>query len=148
MIDVLKQIADIERMFLHELKERWRVLYGSEPPKANPKYLKRRLIYRVQELAYGGLSNATRERLRDIAKAEGWSEFPNKKRRRRRASDAPVEGTRLVRTWRGEVYEVTVVKGGVEFEGRLYPSLTAVAKAITGTHWNGPAFFGLRKKAS
>jgi hypothetical protein len=58
--------------------------------------------------------------------------------------DLPVEGTRLVREWNGERHEVTVVAGGFEYGGRRYRSLTAVATAITGAHWSGPAFFGLR----
>ena len=56
-------------------------------------------------------------------------------------------GTRLVREWQGDRYEVTVVKGGFEFEGRKYRSLTAITKVITGTHWNGFLFFGLQKRA-
>jgi hypothetical protein len=55
-------------------------------------------------------------------------------------------GTRLVRDWNGQRYDVLVTHDGFEFEGRPYKSLTAIAKAITGTHWNGPHFFGLRRK--
>jgi hypothetical protein len=58
----------------------------------------------------------------------------------------PVVGTRLVREWRGERHEVTVVPGGFEYLGRLYRSLTAIAKVITGQHWNGRLFFGLRRR--
>ena len=54
-------------------------------------------------------------------------------------------GTKLVRDWKEKTYEVTVVHGGFEFEGRRYKSLTAIAEAITGSHWNGRAFFGLKK---
>jgi hypothetical protein len=57
----------------------------------------------------------------------------------------PVAGTRLVREWNGRTYEVTVVYGGFEYDGRRYRSLTAIATAITGTHWNGRAFFGLKE---
>ena len=57
----------------------------------------------------------------------------------------PVVGTRLVREWHGERHEVTVTKDGLEYEGRPYRSLSAVAKVISGGHWSGPAFFGLRK---
>jgi len=58
-----------------------------------------------------------------------------------------VADTRLVREWNGNRYEVTVVHGGFEFQGRRYRSLSAITKAITGTHWNGPGFFGLRKNS-
>lgn len=66
-------------------------------------------------------------------------------KRRQRKNGMPVAGTWLIREWQGRRYEVTVVDGGFEYEGRRYRSLTAITKAITGTHWNGPAFFGLRK---
>jgi hypothetical protein len=58
----------------------------------------------------------------------------------------PVVGTRLIRDWNDRRYEVTVTYGGFEFEGRRYRSLSAIAKVITGTHWNGRAFFGLKQQ--
>ncbi len=64
---------------------------------------------------------------------------------RRKKKGMPLIGTRLVREWNGTRYEVTVVRGGYEFDGRRYRSLTAIVKEITGTKWNGPAFFGLRE---
>jgi len=64
----------------------------------------------------------------------------------RRHPSLPMVGTRLVRDWNGLRYDVLVTQDGFEFEGRPYKSLTAIAKAITGTHWNGPNFFGLRRK--
>ncbi len=76
----------------------------------------------------------------------GFDEFGGEPERRKESHhkpDIPVAGTRLVREWNGRRYEVTVASGGFVFEGR-YRSLTAIAKAITGTHWNGRAFFGLR----
>ena len=69
----------------------------------------------------------------------------DKKERRRQKNGIPVVGTRLIREWQGRRYEVTTVQGGFEHEGRRYRSLSAIARAITGTSWNGPAFFGLRK---
>ena len=65
--------------------------------------------------------------------------------RRQRKNGVPVAGTRIVRDWHGKRHEVTVTEGGFEYEGRRYRSLSAIARAITGTRWNGPAFFGLRK---
>ena len=68
--------------------------------------------------------------------------------RSRRANDRPITGTTLIREWQGTAYEVTVQTGHFEFQGQRYQSLSAIAKAITGTVWNGWAFFGLRSRRS
>ncbi len=145
---ILKQITDLEGLGRPELKERWRSLFGTEPPSYSRDLLIGRLAYRIQELAYGGLSEDVKARLDACLPADGIdTEFheADRVKRRQRKNGMPVAGTRLIREWQGRRYEVTVVQGGFEFEGRRYRSLTAVTKAITGTHWNGPAFFGLRK---
>ena len=105
-----------------------------------------------QEIAYGGLSNETRLKMRAVLDDHGFDENgcrTEKKRERgaRQATDAPIAGTKFVRTWNGQRYEVTAISGGFEYDGRRYRSLTAVAKAITGTHWNGRLFFGLKRTA-
>lgn len=145
---VLAQIAELQELSHAELHERWRALYGAEPPTYNRALLIKRLAYRVQELAHGGLSEFARAELRRHMQAESLdaeaAEVARLKRRQRK-NGMPVAGTRLIREWQGRRYEVTVVDGGFEYEGRRYRSLTAITKAITGTHWNGPAFFGLRK---
>jgi len=143
----LKQIADLERMSTADLQQRWWQLVGSEPPRYNREFLVKRLAHRIQELAHGGLPQSARDRMRELLDEAGYDEIGalNGKRGPTQArSDLPVRGTRLVREWNGGRYEVTVVPGGFEYAGRRYRSLTAIAKAITGTHWNGPAFFGLR----
>jgi hypothetical protein len=145
--NVLRQIADLERMGTSELQDRWRQLIGGEPPRYNREFLVKRLAYRLQELAYGGLRPDTREQMNRLLDDAGYNELGGLRaggRASRARSDLPVVGTRLVREWDGERHEVTVVHGGFEFRGRRYRSLTAITKAITGTHWNGRAFFGLR----
>ena len=142
---VLKQIAQLPNLTYDELKERWRALYGTEPPAYNKPFLIKRLAYRIQELAYGGLSDAAKERLEQIAKENGLDKMASIKRTTRKKKNMPVVGTRLIREWNGERYEVTVVKNGYEFEGKVFRSLSAITKEITGTSWNGPAFFGLRQ---
>jgi len=144
---VLKQIADLERMTPAALQDRWRQLIGGEPPRYNRQFLLRRLAHRLQELADGGLRPDTREQMNRLLGDGGYNELGGLRaggRTSRARSDLPVAGTRLVREWDGQRHEVTVVHGGFEFRGRRYRSLTAITKAITGTHWNGPAFFGLR----
>ena len=142
---VLKQVAELPELDSDQLKERWRAMFGSEPPAYNKPYLIKRLAYRIQELAFGGLSEAAQAQLRDALQEDDG--LPGRMQRRRRKLGMPVVGTRLVREWQGNRYEVTVVSGGFEFEGRKYRSLSAITKAITGTHWNGPGFFGLRQNS-
>ena len=145
---ILKQVAELPKLSMAKLRERWRILHGSDPPAYNKAFLVKRLAHRVQELAHGGLSKRARDRLRQIdADSNGDGEIAPMNRRKRK-DNAPVAGTRLIREWQGERHEVTVVVGGFEFDGRRYRSLSAIAREITGTQWNGPDFFGLRKRRS
>jgi hypothetical protein len=146
---IVKQIAGLQRQSVPELKERWRDLFGTEAPAYNRAFLVKRLAYRLQELTHGGLSAATQAKMKDILRGAGLTEdglTPGTGRSAKRTPNRPILGTRLVRTWRGDRHEVTVVQGGYEYQGRRYRSLTAITELITGTHWNGPAFFGLRTK--
>ena len=143
----LRQITQLNKLSFSELQARWRSLLGNEPPAYHRRFLVKRLAYRIQELAYGGLSETTRAQMADILQDAGLDEqasIPGRGRTQKRPNDLPLAGTRLVREWNGRRYEVTVASGGFVFEGRRYRSLTAITKAITGTHWNGRAFFGLR----
>jgi hypothetical protein len=138
---IVRQVAELARMPIDKLRGRWEVLYGTPPPGNNRDYLVRRLAYRIQELAFGGLEESTRQKLREAAERADEKPAPRKRR-----EGLPVAGTRLVREWNGRRYEVTVTADGVVYDGRPYRSLTAVAKAITGAHWNGRAFFGLKRQ--
>ena len=103
---------------------------------------KRGLAYRIQELAYGGLSEETLERLEAIA-----DELEGKTARRcRLRANRPIAGTRLIREWKGVEHCVTVRTDDFEYQGRPYKSLSAIAKLITGTQWNGLVFFGLKNQ--
>ena len=100
------------------------------------------LAYRIQEKEFGGLSHAARKRLREIAA----SFAPGKKNSPPRESSIE-SGTRLIRSWHGEVHEVSVTDAGFEYRGKQYRTLSKIAREITGTQWSGPLFFGIRKKA-
>jgi hypothetical protein len=145
-MSVIKQIADLQNLSQKELVALWRTLCGSEPPAYNRQFIIKRLAYRIQEIAYGGLSEDTHKKMDTVLKRHGYDENgmpvarPDRSSRRK---DAPVIGSKLVREWNGGRYEVTALREGFEYEGRKYRSLSAIAKAITGTHWNGRAFFGL-----
>jgi hypothetical protein len=136
---VAARVAALPKTSTPELKQMWRNLYDKEPPGFSRNYLISRLAYRIQELAYGGLKPATRARLDALADAL------DPKAARKRIANGPVVGTRLVREFRGREYTVTVLAGGFEWEGRRYKSLSAVARAITGTRWNGLTFFGVKR---
>ncbi|MEX2453686.1 MAG: DUF2924 domain-containing protein [Rhodospirillaceae bacterium] len=139
---VLARLAALPTKDIAELRRMWRDLIGDEPPPGNRTHIVRRLAYRIQELAHGGLSPRTRARLDALADDE--DDRVKGKPRRKRPDDIPVTGTRLVREWKGVEHCVTVIADGFDYDGRRFQSLSAVARAITGTRWNGPQFFGLR----
>ncbi len=125
-----------------DLKKQWRDLFASEPPPFNRRYLESRLAYRIQELAYGGLKPETIRRLERLGEELDGGD---KRRRSLRADrDRPITGTRLLREWQGVEYVVAFTADGFEWQGRPYKSLSAIARAITGTRWNGWVFFGLK----
>lgn len=139
---VLARLAAIKMMSVPDLKAEWRGLFGADAPNNSRPFLELRLAYRIQELAYGGLSPET-VRLLD-ALAEEMHGKPGR-RPMIRESRMPVAGTRLVREWNGVEHSVTVLRDGFEWQGRKYKSLSAIARAIAGTRWNGWRFFGLRE---
>jgi hypothetical protein len=137
------RLAALKSMPLPELKAQWRELFGTEPPGHNRRYLESRLAYRIQELAYGGLKPETRKRLEALG--EQFADR-NITRRRIRHDAMPIVGTRLIREWQGVEHTVTVLRDGYEWQGRPYRSLSAIARAITGTRWNGLVFFGVKNQ--
>ena len=141
---VLAQIVALETMSFADLKEKYRALYDREPPSRSRKQVIARLAYRIQEIAYGGLSAEARERLVSIGEAHG---VPGKEKDQpKERKGAPAIGTKLVREYLGERHEVVVLDKGFQYRDGVYRSLSAVAKEICGSHVSGPAFFGLKKK--
>jgi hypothetical protein len=141
---VLAQLAALKTAPIGALKQKWRDLFESEPPPYNRRFLEHRLAYRIQELAYGGLKPETMRRLRELA--EDLDGGKAEVRRRRADHDRPISGTRLIREYQGVEHCVTVRDDGFEYRGRPYKSLSAIARAITGTQWNGRVFFGLKNQ--
>ena len=129
-----------------EVDDAARDVFGGEAPGYSREQLVRRLAYRVQELAQGGVSQATRATLRAIAERDGAGGHVAPLARRNANAGGPAPGTRLVREWHGKRHEVVVVSGGFDYQGKIFKSLSGVAKAITGQHWNGPLFFGIRSR--
>jgi Protein of unknown function (DUF2924) len=132
------EINRIRSLDLEELRCEWRRLYRGEPPRISRDLLVLALAYRLQEIEHGGLGKSTRRKLQTLAKAV---------RTTGRVAPTPSlslkPGARLVREWHGRTHTVTVTEDGLEYAGTNYPSLSRIAKKITGAHWSGPRFFGL-----
>lgn len=139
---VLQRIVALRSMPIDKLKQTWRDMYQAEPPAYNRRHLENHLAYRIQELAHGGLKPATVRRLEELGEQLDGG-IP--KVRSRRFDGRPVAGTKLIREWQGAAHEVIVHVDHFEYEGRPYKSLSHIARHITGTVWNGWAFFGLKK---
>jgi hypothetical protein len=141
---VLARLVALKAMSVKELKELWASLFATSAPNNSRAFLEVRIASRIQELSYGGLSRDTRRMLDMLA-----DEVEGKLVRKSMAVDArnPMPGTKLLREWNGVEHMVTMLSDGYEWNSRKYKSLSAVAKAITGTDWNGFRFFGLRDKS-
>jgi hypothetical protein len=134
----LVAIPDLSRA---ELVEMWITVYRNPPPKG----LSRRLLeyaaaYHLQARAFGGLKPVLRRKLRQLAAAGGASAVPKMQPAKAKVLSP---GTRLVREWHGKTHTVEVIKGAFLFDGQRYRSLSEIARAITGSRWSGPRFFGL-----
>ena len=139
---VVAQLTALRKMSVVELKQRWEALFGTVAPNNSRSYLEVRIGNRIQELMLGGLSRDTRRVLDLLVK-----ELEGKNTRKAIMTDPrkPVPGTRLLREWDGAEHSVTVLRDGFDWQGRKFKSLSAVARSITGTQWNGYRFFGLRE---
>jgi hypothetical protein len=137
---LVEHLRDLGTQSDEELKERWRHLYGTEPPRSiHRSLLIPAIAHRMQQHALGGLKASARRHLMRVARgaAEGCQSqnYP---------SLSPKPGTVLVREWGGVTHQVKVLEGGVFFRGKRYKSLSEVARLITGARWSGPLFFGLK----
>jgi hypothetical protein len=141
--DVPGRLVALQAATTSDLKAQWRQLFGAEPPPFSRTYLQSRLAYRVQELAYGGIQPVTLQRLEAMGEQMDGG---NLTLRRVRRDDRPIAGTRLIREHQGVEHTVLVTTDGFDWQGRPYTSLSAIARAITGTRWNGWTFFGLRTR--
>lgn len=125
-----------------ELRRDWLLAFGRPPPSdLGRELLSRALSWKEQERIHGGLAPATVRHLRRLAEQlERTGEIDLE----RQLVLKP--GTRLVREWNGRTIHVAVEENGFIYEGQLYPSLSHVARTVTGTRWSGPRFFGLRQR--
>ena len=134
------RILEVQKATMAELRAEWRRLFGTDPPALSRDLVARAIAFRLQERAFGGLSRASRRRLEEISnRTDGAAPAPE-------PAPSLRSGARLVREWRGRAHTVTVTDHGFDYAGSSYRSLTQIAKAITGVHWSGPRFFGLRSR--
>ena len=140
---ILTRLAALKAMSVNELKTEWQAMFDAPAPNNSRTFLESRLAYRIQELIYGGPDKQTRRLLDLLA-----DEVEGTLKRKAQIADPrnPVVGTKLIREWDGVAHTVTVLKEGFEWGGKRYKSLSAVARAVTGTRWNGYRFFGLRER--
>src|ERR1700726_3747468 len=139
---VLTQLAALKGASAPVLKAKWRELFETEPPAYNRRFLESRLAYRIQELAYGGVSRQTLGRLPGVGQKNTTRDAAERKAR---PVHRPISGTKLIREWQGVEHCVTVRADDFEYLGRPYKSLSSIAREITGTKWNGLVFFGLKR---
>jgi hypothetical protein len=151
-----QQIAALERMGPTELRAQYLKVFGEPTRSANKQYLYKKVAWRIQSLAEGGLSERAKRRAEELARdadirttAPRAPSAPERSIALRVAKAdgcdrLPIPGTVLTRTYRGQHVAVTVLSDGFQYEGQTYKSLSAIAKAVTGSHWNGYLFFGLK----
>jgi Protein of unknown function (DUF2924) len=136
------EIAALQLLDVEQLKARWRTLYQTEAPtRFSRELLMRAAAYRLQERALGGLKPVTRRLFQRVA-ADAHARRPLKLKPLRKLEPGAV----LIREWGGVKYKVVVLENGFSFRSQCYSSLSAVARQITGSHWSGPLFFGLKKR--
>lgn len=151
------QIAALKRMNVAELKGEWLRLFGEPAPSSNKDYLWRRLAYRVQELAHGGLSGSAKDRLAELAPADLvpaktspktaiTDETRPSETRSVRDPRLPTPGTVITRQYRGRELRLIVRDDGFELDGQAFRSLSEAARHVTGARWNGRLFWGLTKR--
>ena len=157
---IKEELAALERMSTGELAERFTELTGEPVRTRHRRYLIRKVAWRIQAAAEGGLSERARRRAAELSDDADIRVMPPKEPLHQEEAEVPLEvragkkvtvldpripvpGTAITRKYKGRIHQVVVLNEGFEYEGRRYRSLTAVARAITGSHWNGFGFFRL-----
>lgn len=155
-LNVEKEVAQMHRMTVGELRDKFAEVCGEPTNGRNKPWLIKRIAWRMQANEYGGLSERALRRAAEIANCADLRltapKSGTKAATNVAARDAPIDsrlpmsGTILTRSYKGRTLQVEVLPDGFQFEGERFRSLTAIAKQVTGSHWNGYAFFGLKKE--
>lgn len=155
--NVKSQVAALRGMPPAQLRDKYLEVFGEPTRTGNKDFLCKRIAWRLQSMAEGSLSERARQRAAELARdADIRMTMPRlpavtpgstplaQAAPAPNGARVPIPGTVLARQYRGRLIEVTVLPKGFEWEGRVYRSLSAVAQAVTGSHWNGHLFFGLK----
>ena len=149
--NITKQMEALEGMTVAELRERYAEVFGEDSRSRHKDLLRKRIVWRLQANEEGGLSERALRRAEELANDADLRLLAPVARtvtgRLAVSHDRhlPMPGAVLTREHRGQTISVTVLDQGFEYQGTIYRSLTAVAKAVTGTHWNGFHFFGIAR---
>jgi hypothetical protein len=149
----------MRQMAVSELRARFVELFGEPSRSRHKEHLVRRIAWRLQALEEGDLSERAGRRAAELARdadlrlgaprrGRSTPATPSQATTAPRDERLPMAGTILVRPYRGQMLQVKVLEEGFEYDGRIFDSLTAVTKRITGKHWNGYHFFGLIRKGA
>jgi len=149
--DVRRQVEALDDMTVAELREAYAEVFGEPTRSRHKRYLQKRITWGLQAREQGGLSERARRRARELANEADLRLLAPKERRHAitrpfsppRDDRLPPPGTVLTRAWKGRTIAVTVLDRGFDYEGEVYRSLSAIARIVTGTRWNGYLFFGL-----
>lgn len=147
----MNEIMTLKNASAEELQKRYKELYGEDAAETHKTYLWRKIAYKLQEQAHGGLSAKAQGKLKTLI--EDFDPINNKSLRpdtpivnqRAPAKDKrlPIPGTVITKAYKGTNYQVKVLEKGFEYNGKIYKTLSAIAKEITGAHWNGYLLFNL-----
>ncbi|WP_254626406.1 DUF2924 domain-containing protein [Myxococcus sp. CA039A] len=161
LADVPQQLATLAHMRVPELAKKYQELYGEPTRSRNANYLRKRLAFRIQELAEGGLSARAVARIAELGDTlpESWRMRQSEVEKKNDAAPPsaaddgrdvrlPPPGAVLTRLYKGSQLRVTVREDSFEYEGKQHRSLSSIAKLVTGTAWNGFTFFGLKASSS
>ncbi len=145
---IATQVTRLQRMTVGELRDRYAEVFGEQPRSRNKNYLWKRIAFRIQELAEGGISERALRRAEQLARDSDLrlrpppgTSVPTEPTTPARDPRLPPAGTTIRRIFKGKEHSVRVLEDSFEYEGRSFASLSAVARVIAGTHWNGFLFF-------
>ena len=153
--NLLTKIMNLKDASLEELKKKFAELFDGRPaPSNNKTYLWKKIAYKLQELEYGGLPTETQGKIQELiqkydpvnnkaVRPEDTTQDQSKKPNLRRDKRLPIPGTVITKEYKGIKLQVKILESGFEYNSKVYKTLTAIAKEVTGAHWNGYLFFNL-----
>jgi hypothetical protein len=147
-MDIAEELVRLRQMTVCELRQRYAEVFSETTTSRHKLYLQRRILWGMQARAHGGLTSRALARAAELASLAHLRLVPPRASAvsgEKALEEGPAVGAVLTRKYKGRMVTVAVTSSGYEYEGRLYQSLSAVAKAVTGGHWSGRRFFGLKQ---